>query len=64
MSTTLTIASDSLPGSYWEWQGHSIYYVRAGESHPKGHPIVLIHGFGASTDHWRKNAIALSADFE
>jgi len=64
MSKTLTKASDAISGSYWQWQGHSIYYVRAGKSHLQRHPILLIHGFGASTDHWRKNIIALSSDFE
>ena len=62
MSAILT--KDAISGSYWQWQGHSIYYVRAGKSHPQRHPILLIHGFGASTDHWRKNIIGLSSDFE
>ncbi len=62
MSTILT--KDSISGNYWQWQGHSIYYVRAGKSHLQRHPILLIHGFGASTDHWRKNIIGLNSDFE
>lgn len=35
----------------WEWQGHAIQYTVVGT----GQPIVLIHGFGASIGHWRKN---------
>jgi len=58
-----TSATSSIPGKYWQWRGQSIYYVRAGQSsaHP---PLLLVHGFGASTDHWRKNIAGLSRDFE
>lgn len=35
----------------WQWQGHHIRYTEMGE----GKPLLLIHGFGASVDHWRKN---------
>lgn len=40
----------------WTWQGHQIQYTVAG----KGRPLVLIHGFGASIGHWRKNIPALA----
>jgi pimeloyl-ACP methyl ester carboxylesterase len=36
---------------YWQWQGLSIRYQAAGNQGPA---VVLIHGFGASSDHWRK----------
>ncbi|MEY2979208.1 MAG: alpha/beta fold hydrolase [Prochlorotrichaceae cyanobacterium] len=36
----------------WEWQGLSIRYQYCGD---QGLPLLLIHGFGASSDHWRKN---------
>lgn len=42
--------------STWTWQGHSIAYTAMGE----GQPIVLIHGFGASIGHWRRNIPALA----
>lgn len=51
-------------GSQWQWQGHSIYYTKAGDRHPQRPPLLLIHGFGASTDHWRKNISGLKSDFE
>lgn len=51
-------------GTYWSWRGQSIYYVKAGERHPEHPPLLLVHGFGASTDHWRKNIAGLSRDFE
>ncbi|NEO61161.1 MAG: alpha/beta fold hydrolase, partial [Moorea sp. SIO4G2] len=65
--TTQVIATPSntpIPGTYWQWRGESIYYVQAGQK-PSGYPpLLLIHGFGASTDHWRKNIAQLSQDFE
>jgi pimeloyl-ACP methyl ester carboxylesterase len=36
----------------WPWQGFPIRYQTAGTA---GAPILLIHGFGASSDHWRHN---------
>ena len=36
----------------WLWQGQPIRYQQAGSAGPA---VVLIHGFGASSDHWRKN---------
>jgi pimeloyl-ACP methyl ester carboxylesterase len=64
MSTTLALSEASIPGTYWQWRGESIYYVRAGEPHPQRPPLLLIHGFGASSDHWRKNISELSQEFE
>ena len=65
--TTLAIpsaATTPLPGTYWQWRGQSIYYVRAGHRQSGHPPLLLIHGFGASTDHWRKNIAQLQNDFE
>ncbi|MCS6782454.1 MAG: alpha/beta fold hydrolase [Gloeomargarita sp. SKYBB_i_bin120] len=36
------------------WRGHRIRYQVAGAGQA-GMPVVLIHGFGASSDHWRRN---------
>ncbi|MBD1910867.1 MULTISPECIES: alpha/beta fold hydrolase [unclassified Leptolyngbya] len=36
----------------WQWQGFPIRYQQSGTTGPA---VVLIHGFGASSDHWRKN---------
>jgi pimeloyl-ACP methyl ester carboxylesterase len=46
--------------SYWLWKEWRIHYVQAGTVGPD---IVLIHGFGASTDHWRKNIEVLSRHY-
>lgn len=36
----------------WTWRGFPICYQTQGES---GFAVVLVHGFGASWGHWRKN---------
>ncbi len=64
MSVTLPVDTTSVPGTYWTWQDQLIYYVHAGVPHPQRPPLLLIHGFGASTDHWRKNIQELSQSFE
>jgi pimeloyl-ACP methyl ester carboxylesterase len=57
-------ATNPVPGTYWQWRGQSIYYVRDGHKPSGRPPLLLIHGFGASTDHWRKNIAELRNDFE
>ena len=64
MQVTTTSSTAPIPGQYWQWRGHNIYYVHAGEKHPQRPPLLLVHGFGASTDHWRKNITGLCQDFE
>lgn len=41
----------------WNWQGYKIQYTVLGT----GCPLVLVHGFGASIGHWRKNIPVLAA---
>lgn len=64
MQSPASISSQPLPGTYWQWQGESIYYVNVGNPNSSYPPLLLVHGFGASTDHWRKNIVGLSRDFE
>lgn len=48
----------SLDGwNQWSWRGHKINFIQAGDS---GEPLVLIHGFGASSYHWRYNIFELA----
>jgi pimeloyl-ACP methyl ester carboxylesterase len=54
----------AIPGQLWQWRGQQVYYVKAGEKRSDRPPLLLIHGFGASTDHWRKNVVGLSDEFE
>ena len=44
----------------WIWEGFSISYHFCGTQGPA---VVLVHGFGASTDHWRKNIAELQNHF-
>lgn len=49
----MTVATRLTPTDHtWPWQGFPIRYQAAGHI---GAPLLLIHGFGASSDHWRKN---------
>lgn len=57
------VVSATIEGCYWQWRGQQIYYVKAGDDRLKTPPLLLIHGFGASTDHWRKNIEQLQNDF-
>jgi len=50
----LTLAN--LEKLIWTWQGHKIQYTVMGT----GKPLVLVHGFGASIGHWRKNIPVLA----
>ncbi|WP_019506205.1 alpha/beta fold hydrolase [Pleurocapsa sp. PCC 7319] len=44
----------------WHWRGHKITYQQAGET---GAAVVLVHGFGASWGHWRKNLPVLGESY-
>lgn len=41
----------------WQWRGNKINYATAG----CGKPILLVHGFGASLGHWKRNIPILAA---
>ncbi|QHO37086.1 Pheophytinase [Arachis hypogaea] len=41
----------------WNWRGYSIRYQCAGNDGPA---LVLVHGFGANSNHWRKNIPVLA----
>ncbi len=43
---------------YWQWRGYRVRYQAAGSTGPA---VILIHGFGGSSDHWRKNIAELAA---
>ena len=64
MQSALVQSTAPAPGTYWQWREQSIHYVKAGKKQPKRPPLLLIHGFGASTDHWRKNIAELQDNFE
>jgi pimeloyl-ACP methyl ester carboxylesterase len=41
----------------WQWQGYQVRYQTAGD---RGSAVILIHGFGGSSGHWRKNIAELA----
>ncbi|KAL7606232.1 pheophytinase, chloroplastic [Lactuca sativa] len=43
--------------SKWEWRGYTINYLKyEGQNCQKSNPpLLLVHGFGASVAHWRRN---------
>lgn len=59
MSISSSVSVSKLPNTTqtWMWQGFPICYQTLGK---KGPAVVLVHGFGASWWHWRKNIPALA----
>nr|XP_023878624.1 uncharacterized protein LOC111991079 isoform X1 [Quercus suber] len=60
--STQDMVSNNDPGievqsRIWNWRGYSIRYQYSGNSGPA---LVLVHGFGANSDHWRKNIPVLA----
>jgi pimeloyl-ACP methyl ester carboxylesterase len=48
----------------WTFLGHPVHSLRVAPPEPVGPAILLVHGFGASTDHWRFNIPVLAAHHE
>lgn len=57
MITEQQVISSVFDKLTWDWKGYKIGYTVMGT----GKPLVLIHGFGASIGHWRKNIPVLAA---
>jgi pimeloyl-ACP methyl ester carboxylesterase len=49
---TSETTSEGIPSKTWRWRGFKIQYQASGETGPA---VILVHGFGASSGHWRKN---------
>lgn len=49
-------AQGTLEKDFWTWRDYKIQYTVKGT----GKPLVLVHGFGASLGHWRKNIPVLA----
>jgi pimeloyl-ACP methyl ester carboxylesterase len=54
----MTLIATKTVNYTWMWRGYQINYRAEGET---GVPVLLIHGFGASVGHWRKNIPVLAA---
>ena len=48
----------------WSYAGHPVHAIVAAPADPDGPAILLVHGFGASTDHWRHNIPVLAQRHE
>ena len=48
----------------WSYAGHPVHAIAAAPAEPEGPAILLVHGFGASTDHWRHNIPELAQRHE
>ncbi|MDY6939285.1 MAG: alpha/beta fold hydrolase [Cyanobacteriota bacterium] len=57
LSPTTAPTSETIPFASWKWRGFEIGYQTLGD---RGPAVVLVHGFGASTQHWRKNLPVLA----
>ncbi len=57
LSSSTTASSSLAATQIWRWQGFRICYQTQGSSGPA---VVLVHGFGASWGHWRKNIPVLA----
>jgi pimeloyl-ACP methyl ester carboxylesterase len=56
VTTEQLISTNTIEKHFWTWKGYKIQYTLMGT----GKPLVLIHGFGASIGHWRKNIPVLA----
>ncbi len=61
---TIALSRTAAPSQYWTWRNFNIHYVKAGEPKADRPALLLVHGFGASTDHWKKNIANLKEEFE
>jgi pimeloyl-ACP methyl ester carboxylesterase len=59
--TNIALESKAPIAQTWMWRSHKICYQAAGDLPDRSRvAVVLIHGFGASVGHWRKNIPALA----
>ncbi|MBE9038965.1 alpha/beta fold hydrolase [aff. Roholtiella sp. LEGE 12411] len=56
VTTQQTATQDAFEKFFWTWRGYKIQYTVMGA----GRPLILVHGFGASIGHWRKNISVLA----
>ncbi|NEO99315.1 MAG: alpha/beta fold hydrolase [Symploca sp. SIO2E9] len=58
-SSSIALTNIDIETKTWRWRGFPIGYKVQGEQGPA---IVMVHGFGASSGHWRKNLPVLGAN--
>ncbi len=52
LSSSIPPTNENTKTKTWTWRGFPIVYQTKGD---KGPAVVMVHGFGASWGHWRKN---------
>ncbi|MEA5564329.1 alpha/beta fold hydrolase [Anabaena sp. UHCC 0399] len=57
LTTQQLVTTANFEKLVWTWRNHKIRYTVMGT----GQPLVLVHGFGASIGHWRKNIPVLAS---
>ncbi|MEO0647343.1 MAG: alpha/beta fold hydrolase, partial [Cyanobacteria bacterium J06650_10] len=60
---SLVKALPSVHASTWQWKGFDIGYQYAVTEKADAPAVIMIHGFGASSIHWRKNIPELAAQY-
>ena len=55
---------DSSGDAAWRFEGYPVHALRQAPPRPEGPALLLVHGFGASTDHWRHNLPVLAGSHE
>lgn len=59
-SSTVSSSTATVQTKTWQWRGFTIGCQQALSTLPDAPAVILIHGFGASSIHWRKNIPDLS----
>lgn len=48
---------------FWRWKGYLVRYVMEGPADPNLPTLLLVHGFGASVQHWRRSMAILKKEY-
>ena len=63
-SPALSLSAERVEQLPWSYQGHAVHSLSRCPDQPVGPALLLVHGFGASTDHWRFNIPVLAEHHE
>ena len=58
------LSAPPAPATGWQYRGHAVHCLSRRPEQPQGPAVLLVHGFGASTDHWRHNIPVLADQYE
>ncbi|MEB3266411.1 MAG: alpha/beta fold hydrolase [Cyanobacteriota bacterium] len=58
------LSAPPVPATGWQYRGHAVHCLSRRPERPQGPAVLLVHGFGASTDHWRHNIPVLADQHE